>query len=114
VIYGGGGLIGGAVARAFAREGASVFLAGRTLARLERVAEAIRAAGGVAETAQLHALDERAVDAHADATASAWAAGGLDVCFNLITHGDVRGTRWPRCGSRTTCGRWRPRCGRPS
>jgi NAD(P)-dependent dehydrogenase (short-subunit alcohol dehydrogenase family) len=29
VIYGGGGAIGGAVARAFAREGAKVFLAGR-------------------------------------------------------------------------------------
>ena len=46
VIYGGGGAIGGAVARAFAREGASVFLAGRTEARLEQVAEDIRAAGG--------------------------------------------------------------------
>jgi len=36
VIYGGGGAIGGAVARAFAREGARVFLAGRTLARLKQ------------------------------------------------------------------------------
>src|SRR5215216_628694 len=35
VIYGGGGAIGGAVARAFAREGARVFLAGRTLASLD-------------------------------------------------------------------------------
>ena len=33
VISGGGGAIGGAVARAFAREGARVFLAGRTLAK---------------------------------------------------------------------------------
>ena len=39
LIYGGGGVIGGAVARAFAREGAKVFLAGRTLAKLDRVAE---------------------------------------------------------------------------
>ena len=37
VIYGGGGTIGGAVARAFAREGATVFLAGRTPATLEAV-----------------------------------------------------------------------------
>jgi short-subunit dehydrogenase len=51
VIYGGGGSIGGAVARAFAREGASVFLAGRTEARLEQVAEDIRAAGGRAAAA---------------------------------------------------------------
>lgn len=47
VIYGGGGAIGGAVARAFAGEGARVFLAGRTLATLEAVAEEIRSTGGV-------------------------------------------------------------------
>jgi NADP-dependent 3-hydroxy acid dehydrogenase YdfG len=52
VIYGGGGAIGGAVARAFAREGARVFLGGRTLATLEAVAGEISAAGGAAETAQ--------------------------------------------------------------
>ena len=46
VIYGGGGSIGGAVARAFAREGARVFLAGRTPATLDAVAEEIRSAGG--------------------------------------------------------------------
>jgi 3-oxoacyl-[acyl-carrier protein] reductase len=90
VVYGGGGAIGGAVARAFAREGAKVFLAGRTPAKLEKVAEEIRAAGGVAETAEVDALDERAVDAHADAVAAA--AGGIDVSFNLISHGDVQGT----------------------
>ena len=61
VIYGGGGSIGGAVARAFAREGASDFLAGRTEAALEEVAEDIRAAGGRAETAVVDALDEQAV-----------------------------------------------------
>ena len=66
VIYGGGGSIGGAVARAFAREGASVFLAGRTLATLDQVAGEIRAAGGTAEAAQVDALDEEAVDGHAD------------------------------------------------
>lgn len=37
VIYGGGGSIGGAVASAFAREGARVHLAGRTLQKLEAV-----------------------------------------------------------------------------
>jgi hypothetical protein len=46
-----------------------VFLAGRTLATLDKVAGEIRAAGGVAETAQVDALDERAVDQHADAMA---------------------------------------------
>lgn len=65
VIYGGGGAIGGAAARAFAREGARVFLAGRTRAGLDKVAADIRGAGGTAETAQVDATDERAVDAHA-------------------------------------------------
>jgi 3-oxoacyl-[acyl-carrier protein] reductase len=90
VIYGAGGSIGGAVARAFAREGATVFLAGRTLESLEEVAEEIRSAGGVAETAQVDALDEQAVDGHADAVAAS--AGGIDVSFNLISVGDIQGT----------------------
>jgi 3-oxoacyl-[acyl-carrier protein] reductase len=90
VIYGGAGSIGGAVARAFAREGARVFLAGRTLATLDAVAEDIRAAGGAAETAQVDALDERAVDAHADAVAEQ--TGGIDISFNLIAHPYTHGT----------------------
>lgn len=90
VIYGGGGAIGGAVAETFAREGAQVFLAGRTSQKLETVAERIRAAGGTAQTAQLDALDEHAVDQHADAVAAT--AGGIDISFNLISHGDVQGT----------------------
>jgi 3-oxoacyl-[acyl-carrier protein] reductase len=90
VIYGGGGAIGGAVARAFAREGARVHLAGRTIEPLERVAEQVRAAGGTAEVAVVDALDEAAVDAHADQVAAA--AGSIDICVNLISHGDVQGT----------------------
>jgi NAD(P)-dependent dehydrogenase (short-subunit alcohol dehydrogenase family) len=90
IIYGGGGRIGGAVARAFAREGATVHLAGRTLAPLQAVAGDIRAAGGSAQTAQVDALDAAAVDAHADAVAAS--AGSIDISFNLISHGDVQGT----------------------
>jgi 3-oxoacyl-[acyl-carrier protein] reductase len=90
VIYGGGGSIGGAVARAFGREGARVFLAGRTQAKLDAVAEDIRSEGGKAETAEVDALDEKAVDEHADGVAAA--AGSLDVSFNLITHPAVHGT----------------------
>ncbi len=89
VVYGGAGSVGGAVARAFAREGARVFLAGRRLATLERVAAEIAGAGGAVEMARVDALDERAVDAHADAVAAA--AGGIDVSFNAISHGDVHG-----------------------
>jgi 3-oxoacyl-[acyl-carrier protein] reductase len=84
VIYGGGGSIGGAVARAFAREGAHVFLAGRTEAKLTEVANDIREAGGEAETAAVDALDEDAVDRHAGAVVGK--AGSIDISFNLITH----------------------------
>jgi 3-oxoacyl-[acyl-carrier protein] reductase len=90
VIYGAGGSIGSAVARAFAREGAKIFLAGRTRLKLEEVAQQIRSAGGVAETAQVDAIDEQAVDQHADAVAAS--AGSIDVSFNLISYGDVQGT----------------------
>jgi 3-oxoacyl-[acyl-carrier protein] reductase len=90
VIYGGGGAIGGAVARAFARERARVFLAGRTGAKLDEVAEEIRTAGGAVETAEVDALDEEAVDEHADAVAAE--AGSIDISFNLITHPHAHGT----------------------
>ena len=88
IIYGAGGAIGGAVARTFAREGASVFLAGRTLQSLKEVAEQIRAAGGAAETAQVDALDEKAVEEHADAVVER--AGSIDVSFNAISIQDVQ------------------------
>jgi 3-oxoacyl-[acyl-carrier protein] reductase len=89
VVYGAGGAVGGAVARAFAHEGATVFLAGRTPATLNAVAEDIAAEGGSAETAIVDVLDERAVDQHVDRVAGN--AGGLDVSFNAIGHGDVHG-----------------------
>jgi 3-oxoacyl-[acyl-carrier protein] reductase len=44
----------------------------------------------MAETAAVDATDERAVDAHADAVAAQ--AGSIDICLNVITHGDVQGT----------------------
>lgn len=88
VVYGAGGSIGGAAARAFAREGARVFLAGRTGAPLDKVAEEIRAAGGDAETAVVDAGDEAAVDAFVDGVAAR--AGRIDVSFNAIGYGDVQ------------------------
>ena len=90
IIYGGGGSIGGAVARAFAREGAKVHLAGRTPEKLEAVADEIRANGAQVETAQVDALDPDQVDAHVDVVAAK--DGRLDVSFCLISQGDVQGT----------------------
>src|SRR6266849_2591612 len=90
IIYGGGGGIGGGVARTFAREGASVYLVGRTRAPLDAVAKDIKSAGGSAEVAELDALDERAVESHVKSVVSK--TGHVDISFNLITRGDVQGT----------------------
>jgi len=90
VVHGGGGAIGGAVARAFAREGARVFLTGRTQSRLDAVANDIRAAGGQVETARLDALDTDAVERHADAVAAR--TGRIDVALNAIGIAHVQGT----------------------
>ncbi|RSM70784.1 KR domain-containing protein [Kibdelosporangium aridum] len=83
VIYGGGGAIGGAMASAFASEGARVFLAGRTPANLETVADRIRAEGGQAETAVVDALDASAVNDHIDAVVEK--TGSVDISVNVIT-----------------------------
>lgn len=88
VIYGAGGSIGAAVARTFAREGARVFLAGRTQAKLDQVAQEIRSKGGIADTVVIDALDERAVDEYVDAVVEQ--AGSIDISFNLIGYGDVQ------------------------
>ncbi|TWF78306.1 NAD(P)-dependent dehydrogenase (short-subunit alcohol dehydrogenase family) [Pseudonocardia hierapolitana] len=90
VIYGGGGAIGGAIARVFAREGASVFIAGRTQAKLDAVAHDIAAAGGTVETAHVDVLDERAVQEHADAIAAT--AGSIDVAVNAVSVMHDQGT----------------------
>src|SRR3989442_14278319 len=89
IIYGGGGGIGGGVARTFAREGARVFLVGRSREKLVAVAKDITAAGGSAEVAVLDALGEQAVDDHVLDVVSK--AGSVDVSFNLISRGDVQG-----------------------
>lgn len=89
IIYGGGGSVGSAVATAFAKEGATVVLAGRALSTLQEVADGITAAGGKAETAVVDATDRAQVDAHAEAVASRH--GGIDISFNLIGYGDVQG-----------------------
>src|SRR5688572_28534950 len=92
IIHGAGGKIGAAVARQFAEDGAKLFLAGRTLSKVEAVAAEIYAAGGHAEAAEVDALDEAQVRAHADAVAQK--AGRIDVTFNAISiRGDLQGTR---------------------
>lgn len=89
VIYGAGGAVGGAIARGFAREGARVFLAGRTLAPLDAVANDIISEGGQAETASVDAMDAQSVERHLTDIVSA--AGRIDISFNLVGLEDVQG-----------------------
>jgi NAD(P)-dependent dehydrogenase (short-subunit alcohol dehydrogenase family) len=89
VIYGGGGSIGGAVAEAFVREGARVYLAGRTEAPVQAVADKLRAQGGQVDAAVVDATDETAVDAHAARVVGE--CGRLDISFNLAGRPDVQG-----------------------
>jgi NAD(P)-dependent dehydrogenase (short-subunit alcohol dehydrogenase family) len=88
VIYGAGGAIGGAVARAFAPEGATLFLTGHRLAPVEAVAKEIVAAGGSAEAAEVDALDEQAVDQHLQLVIER--AGRVDISFNAVGIPDTK------------------------
>ena len=82
IIYGAGGSLGGAIAKAFAAAGASVFLSGRNLAPVQKVANEILASGGNAHAAQVDAMDEKAVNDYVSQVVQQ--AGVIDICFNLI------------------------------
>ena len=82
VIYGAGGGIGSAVARAFAREGAILYLTGRRKASVEEIAKDIQADGGFAKAAEVDALDEKAVDKHLQSVIDK--EGRIDISFNAV------------------------------
>ena len=88
VIYGAGGAIGCAVARAFAHEGARLFLTGRLQAPVQAVAKDIVSAGGSAEAAEVDALDEQAVDKHLQSVIGK--AGRVDISFNAVGIPDAK------------------------
>lgn len=82
VIYGAAGDIGSAVAHAFAREGATLFLTGHRRTAVDAVAKDIIAAGGSAAAAEVDALDEQAIDEHLQSVTDA--AGRADISFNAV------------------------------
>jgi NAD(P)-dependent dehydrogenase (short-subunit alcohol dehydrogenase family) len=88
VIYGAGGAIGGAVARAFASEGANLFLTGRLRAPVDAVAKDIVSAGGSADAAEVDALDEQTVDKHLQSVIDK--AGRVDISFNAVGIPDTK------------------------
>ena len=81
VVYGDGS-VGSAIAKAFSREGAKVFLTGRTVTKLDAIAGEILSAGGAIETAKLDALDEQAVEKQMSEVIKK--AGKIDISFNAI------------------------------
>lgn len=88
VVYGAGGWVGGAVARAYAESGARVFLAGRSRAALdELLAGPLRDRGLSAQVLDVH--DAAAVAGHLREVVRE--TGRLDLVFNAVTYGDVQG-----------------------
>jgi 3-oxoacyl-[acyl-carrier protein] reductase len=83
VVYGGGGSIGGAVAQAFAEQGAHVVVAGRNQSSLDRVAKQLTERGLSAEAAQVDALVKSQVEQHLDRVVAEH--GGIDISFNAIS-----------------------------
>jgi len=82
IIYGAGGSLGSAVAKAFGAAGARVFLTGRNPATLQKVAQEIIASGGLAETGLVDALDEKAVKSYIATLVEK--AGTLDISFCAV------------------------------
>jgi NAD(P)-dependent dehydrogenase (short-subunit alcohol dehydrogenase family) len=82
VIYAAAGGTGRAISHAFAREGAHVFLTGRSRTRLEPLAREIAAAGGRAAWAEVDALDEPAIESHLDRVLAE--TGAVDISYNAI------------------------------
>ncbi len=89
IVYGAGGAVGGAVAKALAGQGARVFLSGRTREPLERVAAAISSSGGISHVAPVDAVDEAAVAAHLERIVAS--AGPVKIMFNSVGLEDTQG-----------------------
>lgn len=82
VIFGAGGSLGGAVARAFSSAGARVFISGRTIASVQQVADEVNHAGGKADAHQVDALDKEAVEDYLNSIAQG--GNSINICFNAI------------------------------
>jgi 3-oxoacyl-[acyl-carrier protein] reductase len=82
VIYGAGGSLGGAVAKAMAHAGARVFLSGHRIDSIQKVADEILAMGGKAEVAVVDAMDEKAIAGHIEKVIQQ--AGTVDILFNAV------------------------------
>ena len=82
VIYGAGGSLGGEVARAFAAAGARLFLTGRNLSSVQKVANEILTSNGKVEADEVDEFDENAINDHLERVAQK--VGKVDISFNAV------------------------------
>jgi NAD(P)-dependent dehydrogenase (short-subunit alcohol dehydrogenase family) len=82
VVFGAAGALGSKIASVFSHEGASIFLSGRRLDPIEKLAKEIRIANGKADAAEVDALDEKAVTAYLDRVVEQ--AGRIDIVYNAV------------------------------
>ena len=82
VVYGAGGSLGGAVAKALAGAGAKVFLTGHRLPSVQKIANEIIAAHGTVEVDEVNGFDEHAITAHLERVVQK--AGKVDISFNAV------------------------------
>jgi len=80
IIYGAGVSLGGAVAKALSAAGARVFLTGRNISSVQKVADEIFRSSGRVEVDRVDALDESAIKSHMEMAVKT--AGMIDVSFN--------------------------------
>jgi NAD(P)-dependent dehydrogenase (short-subunit alcohol dehydrogenase family) len=90
IVYGAAGNVGAVVARTFAAEGATVFLAGRSAGKVKRVAAEIVADGGTASAAEVDSTDRVAVETHLEHVVRQ--AGRVDISVNATGIDDRQGT----------------------
>jgi len=89
IVYGASGAVGGAVARAFAREGARVVLSARRREPLDQLAMAIGGSGGLADAMTVDATDPLAIQQHLHAVVHCH--GPVSLMFNAVSWDDVQG-----------------------
>src|SRR5919109_1268238 len=82
LIFAATGGVGSTIARAFAREGAQVFLSSRRLPEVRNIAKEISSSGGIAEAAEVDALDEESVEKYVQEIFEK--TGRIDISFNAI------------------------------
>jgi len=80
VVFGAGGSIGAAVAREFVKEGAEVFLSGRTKSKVEAIAKELEAGGGRAHAAAIDTCNDAAVNEYLDSIVKQ--VGKIDVVLD--------------------------------